>query len=54
MAGILACAESVYVIDGPPVCDRGLWIPTRMTVVQLHSGALLVRSPLSIALEVRQ
>src|SRR6516165_10108506 len=40
-------AESFWMIDGPPVCNFGIPLPTRMIVIKLTDGTLWVNSPVS-------
>jgi hypothetical protein len=42
-------AESIYVVDGPPVRALGIRFPTRMIIVKLADGTLWVNSPVSAA-----
>jgi hypothetical protein len=51
-------AESIWTVEGPEVCFRlgGLTIPcpTRMTVVKLADGSLMLHSPVSYTIELDQ
>ena len=40
-------AENLWMIDGPPVHNFGIPLPTRMIVIKLTDGALWVNSPVS-------
>jgi hypothetical protein len=43
-----AFGDGISVVDGPRVCDMGIWFDTRMCVVKLSSGDLWLDSPVQI------
>jgi hypothetical protein len=45
MPGIQAFAHHVWIVDGPPVRDFGVLLPTRMAVFLLANGSICVDSP---------
>ena len=38
-------AEGIWIVDGEPVRPAGISLPTRMTVMRLRGGGLLLHSP---------
>lgn len=44
-------AEDLWMIDGPPVHNFGIPLPTRMIVVRLTDGALWLNSPVSTSVK---
>ena len=40
-------AENLWMIDGSPIRNFGIPLPTRMIVIKLMDGALWVNSPVS-------
>ena len=48
MPELHAFAKNVSIVDGPSVRDMGVMFTTRMTVVRLFDGSLLVNSPVSV------
>lgn len=53
MSDLEAFANSLFLVDGPPVHAVGIPFPTRMAIVKLSDGALWVNSPVHIALGMR-
>jgi hypothetical protein len=47
MLNLVKFAENLWMIDGPPVRNFGIPLPTRMIVIKLMDGALWVKSPVS-------
>ena len=45
-------AESIWIIDGPPVRAVVVPLPTRMVIVQLSDGSLWVNSPVSVSVQM--
>lgn len=48
MSDLQEFAESVWIVDGPPVRDMGVLFTTRMVVVKLSTGSLWVDSPVAL------
>lgn len=48
MSVLNSFTENIWIIDGPPVRDFGVWFTTRMTVVKLSGGSVWVDSPVPV------
>jgi hypothetical protein len=44
-------AEDLWIINGPPVRNLGISLPTRMIIVRLKNGSLWINSPVSVERE---
>ena len=52
MQDLQAFAKNVSIVDGPNVRDFGIMFSTRMVVVRLSDGSLLVDSPVSVPFDM--
>ena len=52
MPDLTQFAENISIVDGPPVRNFGVALPTRMIIVTLGDGSLWVNSPVSVPAQV--